>query len=123
MRQLVTYLFQFLAIAMLVCGYMLGDQPDSLSLMHINPNPDCPSVFSKSHRSDVVQSVHESESTTNPHSHKGQVPKFISFEIILPALHVFAFHGIQPVVHNSAIPPGYSFLFYREINPPPPKAC
>jgi len=116
-------MFQFLAIILLICGYLLGDQPDSLSLMHINPNPDCPSVFTKSHRSDVLQSVHESVNTPGPSSHKGQAPRFISFEIMLPPVHTYVFHQPEPVVYHSALHADYNFLFFEEINPPPPKAC
>jgi hypothetical protein len=58
------------------------------------------------------------------HSKKYQIGKHISVQLFL------SFTGYVPapcfytsITHIAAIYPAYRYLYFREINPPPPKAC
>lgn len=118
------YIFQFLGIIVLLCGYFLSDQPDSLSVMHFDPNPACPSVFTKAIKSTANGGLLQtSVSSQNSSSRKTNIPKHISFEIIMPHISGYHFRPVTQVVYSCPLPENYSFLFYEEINPPPPKSC
>ena len=118
------YIIQILGILVLLCGYFLSDQPDSLSVMHFDPNPACPSVISKAIKSTpndgFLQTSVTSSSNSNPY--KTKVPRHISYETIL--LHTSGYY-LEPmirVVYTCTLPENYNYLFYKEINPPPPKS-
>ena len=116
------YILQVLCILVLVCGYLLSDQPDSLSVMHFDPNPACPSFFVKATKTaDNVIDVKVSPTSQNNNPRKTSVPKFFSNEVILPCKAAGAFHPYDEVAYTFALPENYSYLFYEEINPPPPK--
>ena len=118
------FIFQFVGIIVLICGYCLSDQPDSWSLMHINPNPPCPSVFSKASGTGSDSFTLFAEiSTQNAPLKKTETPKYISFEILLPDNGGYEYHPSLSINHSTAIPVQYNFLFFEEINPPPPKSC
>ena len=118
------YVFQLLGILVLLCGYFLSDQPDSLSVMHFDPNPACPSVITKAIKSTANGGfLQTSVSSQNNASRKTNVTKHISFEILLPHISGYYFETIPSVVYTCSLPENYSFLFYEEINPPPPKSC
>ena len=109
---------------MLFCSYFLSDPPDSLSVMHIDPNPACPSVFTKSTRSDgSAASVQTSITQQSSSDRKTNLTKHISFELIMLVERIYHFVDMAPVVYTCALPEHYSYLFYEEINPPPPGRC
>ncbi len=115
---------QLLGILLLLCGYFLSDEPDSLSVMHFDPNPACPSVFTKSTKSiPNSASLHTSVTQQNSSERKTNLPKHISFEVIMPVEKGYHFHENMNVVNTYSLPDDYSYLFYEEINPPPPKCC
>lgn len=119
------YVIQFFGIFLLICGYFLSDQPDSLSVMHFNLNPACQSVFTKATKA-VPGGVVAATVSVNEHHNTGKrtnIPKHISFEVLLPAVSNYVYHEIESIVHECALPDCYKYLFYREINPPPPKFC
>jgi hypothetical protein len=116
------YIFQLLGILVLLCGYFLSDQPDSLSVMHFDPNPASPSVITKALKSTPNGGfLQTSVSSQNSSSRKTNVTKHISFEILLPHLSGYHFVPLVSVVYTCPLPENYSFQFYEEINPPPPK--
>ncbi len=117
------YILQCLGILLLLCGYFLSDQPDSLSVMHFDPNPACPTVITKGVSDNDIFAAVASDSTPNNTTRKTNVPKYVSFEIILPHTGGYIFHPMPPVIYTCALPERYNYLFYEEINPPPPKAC
>ena len=113
---------QVLGIILLMCGYFISDQPDSESVMHFNLSA-AHSLSAVKHNNGVATSL-VSISTDDRTSHKSRGYKHFSFKVILP---------LGYSVGHSAIPSGegyqypltenYHYLFCREINPPPPKAC
>ena len=117
------YIVQVVGIILLLCGYFLSDQPDSLSVMHFNPTPDCQSVISKPHKSlDNLSNQIFSSSQNNP-IRKSNVPKFISHEAFLPVGNMFTYPLYTEVGYDFPLPENYAYLFFEEINPPPPKSC
>lgn len=115
------YIVQVVGIIAILCGYFLSDQPDSLSVMHFDPSS--PSVISKAEKQGVEQSVHLSISSGANSNHKPAVAKHISFEIMLPFEAGYLVCNYATVTYAASLPVRYNFLFYKEINPPPPKAC
>jgi hypothetical protein len=118
------FIVQLLGILMLLCGYLLSDQPDSLSVMHFDPNPACPSVFTNSVKS-TANGVAMQTCISSPDNstHKTNVTRHISYEVILPVLSGFRPEVLANISYDHALPENYAFLFFEEINPPPPKAC
>jgi hypothetical protein len=113
---------QIMSIILLICGYFLSDQPDSLSVMHFDPNPACPSVISKAIKSNVNGLVCQTTvSSQNNSNRKTNVPKYVSYEIVLISKSGYSFHAVNPPVFSSSLPDTYSYLYYEDINPPPPK--
>jgi len=116
------YIVQFLGILLLLCGYFLSDQPDSLSLMHFDPAR--PTVSTKTiNPNDDAATLQTSLSSQNRSGHKTNVPKYISFELMLPIKSNIYFQPISLFAYSCILPENYSYLFYEEINPPPPKLC
>jgi hypothetical protein len=114
---------QLLGSLLLLCSYFLSDEPDSLSVMHFDPNPACPSVFTKSTKSTPnAASLQTSLTQQNNNEHKTNLPKHVSFEVILPVDKGYLIREVMPVVYAYSLPDAYSYLFYVEINPPPPKS-
>jgi hypothetical protein len=124
MRDKGLYIVQIFGILLLLCGYLISNQPDSLSLMHFNPNPDYPTVISKTVKGQAsAPAAQASVSSHNNPSRKSESPKFISFELLVPARYVFTDHPVNCVKYTIPLPETYEYLFFEEINPPPPKAC
>ena len=118
-------IIQIMGILVIFCGYFLSDEPDSLSVMHFDPNPACPSVFTKAIKSTpndgFLQTSVTSSSNSNPY--KTNVPRHISYETILPTISGYYFEPMIRVAYTCILPDNYNYLFYEEINPPPPKSC
>jgi hypothetical protein len=118
------YIVQILGILLLLCGYFLSDQPDSLSVMHFDPNPACPTVITKGIKSTTnegaIQTVASSHNNT---SRRTSVPKYISFELFMPHTCGYQFPVLNKAVYTIALPENYEYLYFEEINPPPPKSC
>jgi len=56
--------------------------------------------------------------------HKFNIGKHLSFKIVLPQKEDVSFPTLpDDIGYNVAIPENYDYLFFREINPPPPKCC
>ena len=118
------YIVQIVGILAILCGYFLSDQPDSLSQMHFNPNPSCPLVFSKAIKTtDNFSSEQVFSSSQNNPTRKTRVPKFISYEVVLLPKSTHRFVPHNNVVYDFPLAEDYAYLFYEEINPPPPKVC
>lgn len=117
------HIVQFLGIVLLLCGYFMGDQPDRLSMMHFDPNPVHPSVISKANRSAARRDIAQVKQSQNNHPRKSNTPKHISFDLMIPPVSVCHFCEAVVACHASPLPETYSYLFYEEINPPPPKGC
>ncbi len=118
------YIAQIVGIIVILCGYFLSDQPDSLSQMHFNADSSCSMAFSKATKT-LNNSASDqvfSSSQNNP-TRKSNVPKFISYEVILTCKEVCRFHPLTNIVYDFPLAEDYTYLFYEEINPPPPKAC
>jgi hypothetical protein len=114
---------QLLGILVVICGYFLSDTPDSLSVMHFDPNPACPSVFTKYVKSTPNDASLQTQTTTQGSNHKTSIPKLISYEVILLQASGYHYYDIRPLVHSCPLPDNYNYLFFEEINPPPPKCC
>ncbi len=118
------YIIQVLGILLLLCGYFLSDQPDRLSVMHFDPNPACPLVFTNASKTVSNYCSAQTISTSqNSPTRKTNVPKYISFELIMPSAGGYRFQEIKQTVYSISLPENYGYLFFEEINPPPPKSC
>ena len=118
------YIVQVVGILLLLCGYLLSDQPDSLSVMHFNNSTDCQYVFKKASKSVDKHVSGETCSSSDRHpGRRSSVPKFISYEVVLPVCHTYHYHPYTNVSYAFPLPENYAYLFFEEINPPPPKAC
>ena len=116
------HIIRLLGILLLICGYIISDQPDRLSEMHFD--------LSAQH---VITAVDDASNTTQvliksaevEHGNrKVSVSKFFKYTIVAPRLQVDL--PFNPIVSPGDKYPGkesYFYLFSREINPPPPKDC
>jgi hypothetical protein len=113
---------QLMCILIVLCGYFLGDQPDSLSVMHFDPNPACPSVFTKAVKSTPNGASLQTSVTHQDNSNrKTNFSRHITYEVILPHESGCNFNEVCTVVYSCTLPENYTYLFFEEINPPPPK--
>lgn len=58
------------------------------------------------------------------HNKKYQIGKHISVQTVVtrtPDIHFHSFY--ESIVHTPSVPEDYRYIFFREINPPPPKFC
>ncbi len=118
------YILQALSILLLICGYFLSDQPDSWSVMHFDltqKNVIAPVGDQNSSGSGVFVTTASEQSS----SKRMNVIKNISYEVIIPKP-LYVLHApYAPIGKTKYIIPNndrYYYLFYKEINPPPPKA-
>jgi len=122
MLKINTYIYQLCGIMALLLGYMFSNTPDSLSDMYFNPNPKCQSVITKSDVStDNKLAAPTKICSKNDSKHKSNVLKHISFEILMPQNSPFIIHPRMRVQHTCSLIKEYKYLYYTEINPPPPK--
>ena len=116
-----------MGILVIFCCYFLSDQPDSLSVMHFDPNPACPSVITKAIKSTPKDGFSQTSVTystnNNGNSHKTNIPKHISYETILPDVGGYFYYPLTLAIPAFSLPENYNYLFYEEVNPPPPKFC
>jgi hypothetical protein len=66
----------------------------------------------------------ESIATDQHHSKKsGHSKQIITHLAIIPKQVATIYTSIKTIVQTPTVPKTYKFLFYQEINPPPPKSC
>ena len=105
---------------MLVCGYFLSDQPDSLSLMYFNPtSPESINIVHKTPGSDLY--ILTSSTDRNQAPGKTVVSKYFSNEVVIPGKVEILIQFTTEITCRNLFLENYQFLFFREINPPPPK--
>lgn len=118
-----TYIVQILGILLLICGYLMSDRPDKYSVMHFNVSAH--QEFSGVSDDECYETEFVTVSSSNDHHmHKFRVAKFFSLKTIIPQFSVV--YHFKPLLSINYIVPlteNYYFLFCKEINPPPPKAC
>lgn len=108
---------------MLIFGYFLSDKPDGKSVMHFNLNGHHV-ISAAPDDDDDVQYSEAAFSIHKGHHHKQRIIKHFSFKLTSSIPPIEAFY--LPRLTTSYIYPlaeNYYFLFCKEINPPPPKAC
>src|SRR6185437_13766757 len=94
--------------------------------MHFDTDPSSSYVISKSHKSLENDNPTHSTSLSSQDKipHKYNIGKHLSFKVILPQKEDVSFPiTLSDIAYNVAIPENYDYLFFREINPPPPKVC
>jgi hypothetical protein len=90
--------------------------------MNFDPNPIYPSVITKAIKvTDKEAAAIASISSQSNSPSKSSGPKYIPFEIMLPIKAPYFIHPYTPVKYTCALPQNYRYLFYKEINPPPPQ--
>jgi len=74
-----------------------------------------------------MQEHHEKKTQILPehnHNKKLLAGKHISVQLFLIVSDFRQpFYTFPVIIHTPAIPPAYRYLYFREINPPPPKSC
>lgn len=115
------YIFQFVGVIMLLCVYLVGNRPDYLSAMHFDPSS--PTSFNKVTKSATKQCYTQNQQQQNNNKQKSRVPSQTWMALMQP----YNDNGYEPevqnvVVYSCPLPDSYRYLFYEEINPPPPKA-
>jgi hypothetical protein len=127
MAKLRVYIVQFISILLLLCFYFLDVQEDKGYDMHFNIDSSSSYIikkptsqpYSAQNNTDIT-----SVSSKDKNSHKFNLGKNISFKIVLPqAFIVIPYTTTEVITYTSPIPESYDYLFFREINPPPPKQC
>lgn len=113
------YIFQFLGLLLLLCCYLYHNIPDSLSDMSFNLKNE--TVFSKAHKHPRNNNQTPAKVSKNDSRHRSNEVKHISFEVVIPQKLALQFHPVEYVVHTYSLIEGYYYLYYLEINPPPPK--
>lgn len=114
------YIVQFLGVILLLCGYLIGNQPDNLSVMHFDSNPIHPYVIKKATKSTAKHStVQTISSHTGKHPRKSNAPKFLQLDLQLPTVSDHQYYETADVTYSGALPEHYYYQFYKEINPPP----
>lgn len=121
------YVIQLLGIFLLMCGYLFSNRPDRYSAMHFNLQAN--HVFAANDDDDEDDEEEQVIFVTphhhhHHHTHKYRVSKLFSFKIVQPVPPV-EHPVVFPTVIQYVVPlkENYHFLFCKEINPPPPKAC
>ena len=117
------YIIQFLFMIALICGYFLGDHPDSLSEMHFDSTT--PLTLNKAgNQQENFSSFLISNTENDISTSELQVYKHINFELaIIIKLKDPDFIYYPNVSHTIQYQHGYEYLYFKEINPPPPKFC
>lgn len=118
------YILQGLGIIMLIFGYFLSDKPDNKSVMHFNLHGNHVFTSAPDDDNDVQYTAATSLSEHKGHHHKVRAVKFFSFKLTTP-IPTLSYQYMPLVSVDYIIPLNerYYFLFCKEINPPPPKAC
>lgn len=128
MVKLRVYIVQFMSILLLLCMYFIDAREDKAYDMHFNTDSSSSYVIKKatSHPFSKSHNVRaQAMSSTDKGTTKNSIEKNISYRVIIPQniAATTPFAAADVVAHTSPIPDGYDYLFYREINPPPPKSC
>jgi hypothetical protein len=124
MRNARIYLLQVLGIFVLVCAYFISDQPDRLSVMHFDLSSSNVTVIGKSTRNTNGTSALQVVSSSQDHNdRKTNITKLFTFELIMPSVYIVHYPVSYAVKPIAVLPESYDYLFYKEINPPPPKVC
>ena len=124
MRNARIYLLQVLGIFVLVCAYFLSDQPDRLSVMHFDLSSSNVTVVGKSTRNTTgTMALQIINSSQNNNDRKTNITRLFSLELMMPAVHVVYYRVSYTVKPTMVLPESYDYLFYKEINPPPPRIC
>jgi len=118
-----TYLYQVCGIILLLCAYLFSNTPDSLSDMHFNLSHH--TVMAASSDEACPDSMVPPTKISSKHDahHKWNVQKHISFYLLIPVKAV-SFHFVPELAqidHKYMLTEAYKYLYYEEINPPPPK--
>jgi hypothetical protein len=118
------YILQVLGMFILLCGYLLSDRPDSESVMHFDLSAT--HIITGASLGGNKQAANFTalpESKGHRH-HKQRIPKAFSFNVILPKpIAQYCYRPVTGMAHITAYSESYIYLYAREINPPPPKAC
>lgn len=128
MVKLRVYIVQSLSILLLLCMYFIDARQDKACDMHFNTDSSSSYVIKKATNHPFSRSHNvrgQAMSSTDKGTTKSNIGKNISYNIFIPQniAATFPFVAADVAVHASPIPEGYDYLFYREINPPPPKSC
>lgn len=119
------YIVQFFGVLVLLCSYYMGNRPDSESVMYFNVHPDTPYVLttgSTNHSDSRLES--ESVTDQNKPAHKcNNVKQFSYAFVLLNKISIPRIFHSNDAALVAAVKKGYSFLYFKEINPPPPKVC
>jgi len=116
------YILQCLGVVMLLCGYLLRDRPDRLSMMHFDSASH--SVIKKDHRSlhDIDRHQVHISSSHNSDKQKTNLPKHMPLEALVAVNTILLSEADQSgISHDKPLLHEYEYLFYEEINPPPPR--
>ncbi len=117
------YILQGIGVLLLLGCYLMGDRPDRLSMMQFDSTS--PSVIKKHHLHihSTEHQAHLISSSHNSDRQKTELPKHISFEpMVAPVATIqLVTFSTAVITHDEPLMPEYKYLFYEEINPPPPK--
>jgi hypothetical protein len=111
-----------LGILLLICGYIISDKPDSLSVMHFDLSAE--HVITAVDKGNNAKQIVIKSAEVEHGNRKASTSKFFKYTVVLQKLQ-FDF-PFAPIVLGQVKYPSkdtYYYLFSREINPPPPKSC
>ncbi len=118
------YILQLLGVFILLCGYLLGDRPDSESVMHFDHSATHIIAGAKLGGNKQVKSITSLPENKGHRHHKQRVPKVFPFNVtLLKPIEQYCYRLVPGMAHKTAYSDSYIYHYAREINPPPPKAC
>lgn len=125
MHKLRLYLTQLLGVIILLCSYLVKNPPDSLSVMHVAPHPNHESVIRNAQQESRVvgATTHLTDHSDTEKSHKTKITKYTSFDVMLPKMPHIPFAYVAVVRYLLPLPASYNYLYFKEVNPPPPEIC
>jgi hypothetical protein len=120
------YTIQTICILLIVCWYCTNDISDSYSVMHFDLST--PTVVSSvSHCSVYSCGLGHKNITETPIKKKYRRTRILNASpFVVPRITLSEARYEFPILfckYELPIPENYNYLFYKEINPPPPKSC
>ena len=120
MRKSHLYIFQISCILVLFFSYYLGDIPDNLSVMHVNSSSS-KTIAPVNNNHENNNSIETNLTSKCPSSNQLIINEYVHNAEFLPSViqHSFMF-GAVSIIKIAIYRVHYNFLFFKEINPPPP---
>jgi hypothetical protein len=122
------YFTKAFTVVLVLLVFVLSTQMERDMDFTVKHRPPAISYISKSVRPSLAHLAHlpSKQKQENKHKHprKMHVAKHISLKLAVPTTDAsYHLNLLETIAFTPSLPDAYRFLFFREINPPPPKSC